>query len=174
MVSAHVMEISPNTVLTLTGVIWCCSTNISTGKPAAVLAPATRLVRQARCQNAGECSGKSCPHRIHARRQWWRRPRHTPCGRRKIRRRGRPFGGSGFKSLSVLRTAPSRNWKDDINEPGRLEKDIDLIKRFVPRFGPFSDYQYQISTPMHIIAGVLRLSNESGAPAMRDPRTRSR
>jgi hypothetical protein len=52
----------------------------------------------------------------------------------------------------VLRTAPSRNWKDDINEPGRLEKDIDLIKRFVPRFGPFSDYQYQISTPMHIIA----------------------
>jgi hypothetical protein len=31
-VVAHVREISPNTVLTLTGVIWCCSTSISTEK----------------------------------------------------------------------------------------------------------------------------------------------
>jgi hypothetical protein len=94
---------------------------------------------------------------------------------------GAKFGGlvdrsavSGLTSLSVLRTTSSRNWKDDINEPGRLEKGIDMIKRFVPRFSPFSDYQYQISTPMHLIAGVLWLLNESDAPAMRDPRARSR
>ena len=149
------------------------SANISTGKPAAVLAPTTRLLDSARCETARACNGKSCSHRIRAA-MVTAYPTYAVRPAQKIRRFGRPFGGSGLKSLSVLRTTSSRNWKDDINEPRRIEKGIDMIKRFVPRFSPFSDLSRSNLNPNAHHAGVLLLSNESDAPAMREPRTRSR